>query len=106
LNTIGAEDYVVLYAEDRRRSKTASFAAPRNLHLNLHLTGCEGALIGHWTGVVGKNSVHPEMSRANPRWGAPRIHGELLNLGLDIAQRTVAKYMISRARRGQDRGFP
>jgi len=39
------------------------------------------------------------MSRANPLWGAPRIHGELLKLGLDIAQRTVAKYMISRARR-------
>ena len=33
------------------------------------------------------------MSRANPLWGAPRIHGELLKLGLDVAQATVAKYM-------------
>ena len=34
-----------------------------------------------------------EMSLANPLWGAPRIHGELLKLGVDIAQSTVAKYM-------------
>jgi hypothetical protein len=30
-----------------------------------------------------------EMSRANPLWGAPRIHGELLKLGFDVAQSTV-----------------
>jgi hypothetical protein len=30
---------------------------------------------------------------ANPRWGAPRIHGELLKLGIDVSQATVAKYM-------------
>ena len=34
------------------------------------------------------------MSRANPLWGAPRIHGELLKLGIDISQASVAKYMI------------
>jgi hypothetical protein len=34
------------------------------------------------------------MSRENPLWGAPRIHGELLMLGFDVAQSTVAKYMI------------
>ena len=39
------------------------------------------------------------MSHANPLWGTPRIHGELLKLGLAIAQRTVAKYMIPRSRR-------
>jgi len=33
------------------------------------------------------------MSQANPRWGAPRIHGELLKLGLDVCQATVAKYL-------------
>src|SRR5580704_9079330 len=37
-----------------------------------------------------------EMSRANPLWGAPRIHGELLKLGFDVAQSTVAKYMKRR----------
>jgi putative transposase len=33
------------------------------------------------------------MAQANTRWGAPRIHGELLKLGIDICQATVAKYM-------------
>jgi transposase InsO family protein len=39
------------------------------------------------------------MSQAHPLWGAPRIHGELLKLGLDVAQRSVAKYMIPRSPR-------
>jgi transposase InsO family protein len=34
------------------------------------------------------------MSRANPLWGAPRIHGELVKLGFDISQPTVARYMV------------
>jgi len=34
------------------------------------------------------------MSRANPLWGAPRIHGELLKLGIEVSQTTVSKYMI------------
>ena len=33
------------------------------------------------------------VSLANPLWGAPRIHGELLRLGIEIGQTTVAKYM-------------
>ena len=37
-----------------------------------------------------------EMSNANPLWGAPRIHGELLKLGIDVGQTSVAKYMIRR----------
>jgi hypothetical protein len=37
-----------------------------------------------------------EMSSANPLWGAPRIHGELLKLGFEINQVTVAKYMVRR----------
>src|SRR5262245_40431034 len=37
-----------------------------------------------------------EMSIANPLWGAPRIHGELLKLGIDVGQTTVAKYMARR----------
>jgi transposase InsO family protein len=36
------------------------------------------------------------INRDNPLWGAPRIHGELLKLGIDIAQSTVAKYMCRR----------
>ena len=37
-----------------------------------------------------------EMSIANPLWGAPRIHGELLKLGIDVGQTSVAKYMARR----------
>jgi hypothetical protein len=35
-----------------------------------------------------------EMSQANPLWGALRIHGELLKLGIEISQASVSKYMI------------
>jgi transposase InsO family protein len=45
------------------------------------------------------------ISRDNPLWGAPRIHGELLKLGIDIAQSTVAKYMI-RHRGPPSQGWP
>jgi transposase InsO family protein len=36
------------------------------------------------------------MSRENPIWGAPRIHGELLKLGIDIGETSVSKYMVRR----------
>ena len=39
-----------------------------------------------------------QMSMENPLWGAPRIHGELLKLGYEVAQSTVAKYMAKRRR--------
>jgi len=39
-----------------------------------------------------------EISLVNPLWGAPRIHGELLKLGIEVAQSTVAKYMVKRRR--------
>ncbi len=39
-----------------------------------------------------------EMSLANRLWGAPRIHGELLKLGIEVAQSTVAKYMVKSGR--------
>jgi transposase InsO family protein len=38
------------------------------------------------------------MSRQNPLWGAPRIHGELLMLGIDVAESTVSRYMVRRRR--------
>src|ERR1700694_1329328 len=37
-----------------------------------------------------------EMSIANPLWGAPRIHGELLKLGIGVGETSVAKYMVKR----------
>jgi putative transposase len=52
-------------------------------------------------GKSGRPCVSPEiralirqMSTANPLWGAPRIHGELLKLGIQLSQATVAKYML------------
>ena len=54
----------------------------------------------------GRPRVRPEMirlirrmSRENPLWGAPRIRSELLLLGYDVAEATVAKYMTRRGRR-------
>jgi transposase InsO family protein len=44
-----------------------------------------------WEGTAG--SIR-QMSRANPLWGAPRIHGELLKLGLTVSQAAVSKYML------------
>jgi transposase InsO family protein len=39
-----------------------------------------------------------KMSIKNPLWGAPRIHGELLKLGFEVAQSSVAKYMVKQHR--------
>ena len=39
-----------------------------------------------------------KISLENPLWGAPRIHGELLKLGFEVAQSSVAKYMAKRSR--------
>jgi transposase InsO family protein len=51
----------------------------------------------------GRPQIHTElralirrMSVENPLWGAPRIHGELLKLGFEVAQSSVAKYMVKR----------
>ncbi len=58
----------------------------------------------HWARKCrnrGRPGLDPEikllikrMSEANPLWGAPRIHGELLKLGIEISQTTVAKYLV------------
>jgi hypothetical protein len=44
-----------------------------------------------------KNLIR-RMSRENRLWGAPRIHGELLKLGIEISQAVVSKYMVHRPR--------
>jgi transposase InsO family protein len=56
-----------------------------------------------WRSRSGRPSVDREvrklirqMSTANPLWGAPRIHGELIKLGIEVSQATVAKYMVRR----------
>src|ERR1017187_4874706 len=54
-------------------------------------------------GQPGRPAIPPEvrdlirkMSRENPLWGAPRIHGELLKLGFDIGETSVGKYIVRR----------
>jgi hypothetical protein len=44
------------------------------------------------------------MSLANPLWGAPRMHGELLKLGIDVGQTSVTKY-LARRRRPSSQGW-
>ena len=44
------------------------------------------------------------MQKANPTWGAPRIHGELLKLGIELAQSTVSNYVV-RSRRPPSQGW-
>ncbi len=60
-------------------------------------------LYWRWRSRSGRKSVGRgarklirEICVANPLWGAPRIHGELLKLGIKISQATVAKYMVRR----------
>ena len=58
----------------------------------------------HWTRKCrkkGRPGLDPkirllirQISQANPLWGAPRIHGELLKLGIEVSETTVAKYLI------------
>src|SRR2546427_13228849 len=62
----------------------------------------------HWTKlsagpIAGRPPVSAEikalvtrMAAANPLWGAPRIHGELLRLGIDVSERTVSRLMPKR----------
>ena len=39
-----------------------------------------------------------KMAKSNPLWGAPRVHGELLKLGIDISERTVSRWMPRRTK--------
>lgn len=49
-------------------------------------------------------SGKPETDPRVPLWGAPRIHGELLKLGIDVGQTSVVKYMV-RKRRPPSQGW-
>jgi len=61
----------------------------------------------HWTQLSGRppagrppvatiKALVRSMAAANPLWGAPRIHGELLKLGIDVAERTVSRLLQKR----------
>jgi len=60
-------------------------------------------LFCRWRSRSGRPSAEREirdlirqMSSANPHWSAPQIHGELLKIGIEVSQATVAKYMVRR----------
>jgi putative transposase len=60
-------------------------------------------LFWRWRSRSGRPSVDREVSKligqissVNPLWGAPRFHGELLKLGIEVSQATVAKYIVRR----------
>ena len=67
------------------------------------MPGSEPTGAGSRDGRAGRPKIDRElrdlirrMSKENPLWGAPRIHGELLKLGFEVAQSTVSKYMVRR----------
>ncbi len=80
-------------------------------HASLHIVKPETVVRWHRQGFRyywrwksrhrGRPKADPEirvlihrMCRANPLWGAPRVHGELLKLGIEVSETTVSKYMI------------
>src|SRR5207244_6550127 len=67
---------------DRKHHVTAT---PRRIASSLH-----ASLSFRYTQLIRRMSVD------KPLWGAPRIHGELLKLGFEVAQSSVAKYMVKR----------
>src|SRR5258708_37290193 len=64
--------------------------APRRVQIVLALEGTTS-----WLPTEIRKLIR-EMSIANPLWGAPRIHGGLLKLGIEIGQTSGAKYMVKR----------
>jgi catechol 2,3-dioxygenase-like lactoylglutathione lyase family enzyme len=54
------------------------------------------AVLATRTGLEAIVVLIRRVSIENPLWGAPRIHGELLKLGFEVAQSSVAKYMVKR----------
>jgi hypothetical protein len=69
--------------------------------LRWHRAGFRAYWRGKSRGQPGRPKVGHELRRLirrmneeNPLWGAPRIHGELLKLGFEVAESTVSKYML------------
>jgi hypothetical protein len=62
------------------------------------LLALEVAIFGRPAADRGQAACVDPADEYNPLWGAPRIHGELLKLGFEVAQASVAKYMVKRRR--------
>ena len=92
--------WVLLYRLWPRSLETMVLVKPATV-IQWHRQGFR--LFGRWRSRSGRPSAEREirdliqqMSSAVPLWGAPRIHGELLKLGIEVSQATVAKYMVRR----------
>jgi hypothetical protein len=90
--------FVCLYRTAPRILDALTIVEPETV-IRWHRAGFRSFLRWKSRRPAGRPSLPPEirrliweMSLANPLWGAPRIHGELLKLGIDIGQTSVAKY--------------
>ena len=63
-------------------------SVPHSLYLRLWRRGGRPRIDGELRALIRR------MSRENPTWGAPRIHGELLMLCIEVSESTVGRYMI------------
>src|SRR5947209_3757891 len=82
--------------------KTITIVRPETL-LRWHRAGFRRYWRWRSRSLGGRSQIGAELRRLihsmsveNPLWGAPRIHGELLKLGFEVAQSGVAKYMVKR----------
>jgi putative transposase len=78
--------------------KPATVVAWHRQGFRLFWTWKSGRRLGRPRIPTEVRSLIRTMSEANPLWGAPRIHGELLKLDINISQAAVAKYMPRRRR--------
>jgi putative transposase len=51
-----------------------------------------------------RDLIH-RMAEANPLWGAPKVHGELMKLGIEVSEATVSRYLKGRERRPTSQGW-
>jgi len=102
--------FAALYHVQPEVLRSAAIVRPETV-LRWHRTGFRLLWTRRSRGKPGRPRISQElrrlirqMSRENPLWGAPRIHGELLKLGITISQSTVASYMV-RHRRPPSQGW-
>jgi transposase InsO family protein len=92
--------FAVLYSIQPRVLRSISIVRPETV-IRWHREGFRLFWKHKSRGKAGRPRVPAEVRRlirkiciANPLWGAPRIHGELLKIGIEVSQSTVAKYMV------------
>jgi len=88
-----AVSFVARMANRARHRQTGNRHRVASSRLPLFWTWKSRRRIGRPTVAADVRALIRTMSEANPLWGAPRIHGELLKLGIDVSQATVAKYV-------------